>query len=62
MDEPNFSFRNAPSGFYSGTRALAEEAIRELGPIYIWRPRLPFNERDEPCNLLYLVATPDAGL
>ena len=52
LDEPNFSFRNSPSNFYSGTKALAEEAIRELGQIYIWRPRMPFNERDEPCNLL----------
>jgi dTDP-4-dehydrorhamnose reductase len=51
-DEPNFTFRNSPSNFYSGTKALAEEAIRELGPIYIWRPRLPFNEKDEPCNFL----------
>jgi UDP-glucose 4,6-dehydratase len=52
LDEPNFSFRNSPSNFYSGTKALAEEAIRELGQIYIWRSRLPFNERDEPCNFL----------
>src|SRR5450432_597476 len=27
-DEPNFSFRHAPCSFYSGTKALAEEAIR----------------------------------
>ena len=52
LDEPNFTFRNSPSNFYSGTRALAEEAIREIGQSYIWRPRLPFNERDEPCNWL----------
>jgi len=52
-DEPNFSFRNTPSNFYSGTKALAEEAIREIGQSYIWRPRRPFNERDEPCNLLH---------
>ena len=53
LDEPNFSFRNSPSNFYSGTKALAEEAIREIGQSYIWRPRLPFNERDEPCNWLF---------
>jgi len=53
LDEPNFSFHNSPSNFYSGTRALAEEAIRELGQIYLWRPRLLFNERDEPCNFLH---------
>ena len=53
LDEPNFTFRTSPSNFYSGTKALAEEAIHELGPIYIWRPRMPFNERDEPCSLLH---------
>jgi dTDP-4-dehydrorhamnose reductase len=52
-DEPNLSFRNTPSNFYSGTKALAEEAIREIGQSYIWRPRRLFNERDEPCNLLH---------
>ena len=36
-DEPNFSFRNAPCNFYSGTKALAEEAIRGVGQHYIWR-------------------------
>jgi len=38
--------------FYSGTKALAEEAIRGVGQSYIWRPRMPFNERDETRNLL----------
>jgi dTDP-4-dehydrorhamnose reductase len=51
-DEPNFSFRHPPCSFYSGTKALAEEAVHEIGQCYIWRLRLPFNERDEPCNLL----------
>jgi dTDP-4-dehydrorhamnose reductase len=52
QDEANFSFRHPPCSFYSGTKALAEEAIHEIGQCYIWRLRLPFNERDEPCNLL----------
>src|ERR1700733_14765797 len=49
-DEANFSFRHPPCSFYSGTKALAEEAIREVGQghCYILRLRLPFNERDEP--------------
>ena len=51
-DEPNFSFRHAPCNFYSGTKALAEEAIRGVGQNYIWRPRMLFNECDEPRNLL----------
>jgi dTDP-4-dehydrorhamnose reductase len=53
QDEPNFSFQNRPANFYSGTKALAEETLREFGFIYIWRPRLAFNDRDEPCNYLH---------
>ena len=52
-DEPNFAFRHAPCNFYSGTKALAEEAIRNLGQVYIWRPGMPFNERSEPRNFLW---------
>lgn len=51
-DQPNFTFRNPPCSFYGGTKALAEEAVHEIGQCYIWRLRMPFNERDEPCNLL----------
>jgi dTDP-4-dehydrorhamnose reductase len=51
-DEPNFSFRAAPCNFFSGTSALAEEAIRGIGRSYIWRLGMPFNERDEPENFL----------
>jgi dTDP-4-dehydrorhamnose reductase len=57
LDEPNFSFHAAPCNFFSGTKALAEEAIRDLGQSYLWRLRLPFNERDEPCNWLYRMQT-----
>ena len=52
-DEPNFAFRQPPCNFYSGTKTLAEEAIRGLGRVYIWRPGMPFNERSEPGNLLW---------
>jgi dTDP-4-dehydrorhamnose reductase len=51
-DEPNFSFRHPPSSLYSGAKALAEEAISPLGNCYIWRPRLPFDERGHPRNLI----------
>jgi dTDP-4-dehydrorhamnose reductase len=51
VDEPNFSFKRSPCSFYSGTKALAEEAVRNT-PCYIWRFRLPFNEQDEPLNFL----------
>jgi dTDP-4-dehydrorhamnose reductase len=56
-DEPNFSFRSAPCSFFSGTTALAEEAIRGIGRNFIWRMGLPFNERDEPENLLRQLQT-----
>jgi UDP-glucose 4,6-dehydratase len=52
LDGPNFSFRYPSFNFCSGTKALAEEAIRDCGPGYIWRPMMPFNERDAACNFL----------
>jgi UDP-glucose 4,6-dehydratase len=52
LDEPNFSFKFAPCSFYSGTKALAEEAIRHQNQNYIWRLRLPFNEQEDACNFL----------
>ncbi|MBI4661163.1 MAG: sugar nucleotide-binding protein [Verrucomicrobia bacterium] len=51
-DEPNFSFRRPPCSFYSGTKALAEEAIARLGENYIWRLRIPFDEFDNSRNYL----------
>jgi UDP-glucose 4,6-dehydratase len=50
-DEPNFSFNSTPCTFYSGTKALAEQALR-ASELFIWRLRLPFNEVDDPHNLL----------
>jgi UDP-glucose 4,6-dehydratase len=51
-DEPNFSFRHGPCSFYSGTKALAEEAIAGVGQSYIWRLRIPFDEFDNARNYL----------
>jgi dTDP-4-dehydrorhamnose reductase len=51
-DEPNYSFRQSPCSFHSGTKALAEEAIRGVGRGYIWRLGTPFNEQDESRNFL----------
>jgi dTDP-4-dehydrorhamnose reductase len=51
-DEPNFSFRHPPCSFHNGTKALAEEAIRNVGRGYIWRLRIPFDEWDSPRNAL----------
>ncbi len=51
-DEPNFSFRQPPCSFYSGTKALAEEALAGLPHGYVWRLRIPFDELDNPRNYL----------
>jgi UDP-glucose 4,6-dehydratase len=53
LDEPNASFRSPPCSFYSGTRALGEEAIRDIGCSYVWRLRLPFTDWEEPSNWLW---------
>jgi dTDP-4-dehydrorhamnose reductase len=51
-DEPNFSFRSPPCSFYSGTKALGEEALRGTDQCYVWRLRIPFDEFDHPKNFL----------
>jgi dTDP-4-dehydrorhamnose reductase len=51
-EPPNFSFRAPPCSFYSGTKALGEEAITGIGECFIWRPRIPFDEHDNPRNYL----------
>ena len=51
-DIPNFTFRDPPCSFYSGTKALGEEGMRDIGQSYIWRLRIPFDEYDNPRNYL----------
>ena len=67
-DAPNFSFRQPPCSFYSGTKALGEEVLgwreadrgtewlaweHESEPKgYVWRLRIPFNENDGSRNYL----------
>jgi dTDP-4-dehydrorhamnose reductase len=51
-DVPNFSFRDGPCSFYSGTKALGEEAVAGIGQSYIWRLRIPFDEFDNARNYL----------
>src|SRR5271154_30667 len=51
-DAPNFCFRDLPCSFYSGTKALGEEAIAGIGESYIWRLRIPFDEFDNNRNYL----------
>jgi dTDP-4-dehydrorhamnose reductase len=49
---PNFSFRDGPCSFYSGSKALGEEAIAGIGRHYVWRLRIPFDHRDGARNYL----------
>jgi UDP-glucose 4,6-dehydratase len=51
-DTPNFSFRDQPCSFYSGTKALGEEALAGIGQSYVWRLRIPFDEHDNKRNYL----------
>jgi dTDP-4-dehydrorhamnose reductase len=51
-DIPNFSFRDGPCSFYSGTKALGEEAVTGIGQSYVWRLRIPFDEFDNARNYL----------
>ena len=51
-DTPNFSFRDLPCSFYSGTKALGEEAMAGIGQSYVWRLRIPFDEFDNKRNYL----------
>jgi len=51
-DTPNFSFRDPPCSFYSGSKALGEEAVAGIGQSYLWRLRIPFDEFDSERNYL----------
>ncbi len=49
---PNFSFRAPPCSFYSGSKALGEETLAGAPATYLWRLRIPFDERDNARNYL----------
>lgn len=51
-DAPNFTFRQNNCSFYSGTKALGEEILADKNSVYIWRLRIPFDNRDNPRNYL----------
>ncbi len=58
-DAPNFAF-NTPikSSWYSGTKALGEELIKQYPGHYIWRLRIPFNDdQTNPRNYLVKLLT-----
>lgn len=43
-DEPNCKFENNNCGFYTGTKVLIEDIIKNYSKSYIWRIRLPYEE------------------
>jgi dTDP-4-dehydrorhamnose reductase len=51
-DPPNFSFRSPPCSFYSGSKALGEEALADAPACYVWRLRIPFDGHDQARNYL----------
>lgn len=51
-DPPNFSFRQGPCSFYSGSKALGEETLESYDKVYIWRLRIPFGPIDSPRNYI----------
>lgn len=56
-DEPNCSFRHLPCSYWTGTKALAEEALSDEEQLYIWRAGMVFNEFPHPANLLFALQT-----
>ena len=55
-DEPNFTFERG-SSFYSGTKAVAEKVLLGFPSVYVWRLRIPFEQRDNPRNYLSKLQT-----
>lgn len=56
-DTPNFSFRTNNCSFYSGTKALGEELLKQYDNTYIWRLRIPFDNINSPRNYLTKLMT-----
>ena len=51
-DAPNFTFRQNNCSFYSGTKALGEEILKNATNVYLWRLRIPFDNIESPRNYL----------
>ncbi len=55
--QPNFSFKDGPCSYYSGTKAWGEDVIKGVGEHYVWRLRIPFNEINNSRNYLTKIQT-----
>jgi UDP-glucose 4,6-dehydratase len=51
-DEPNFSFTQNNCSIYSGIKVMSEKLVRKWEKSYVWRLRMPFEEHDNPRNLI----------
>lgn len=51
-DEPNFTFKQNNCSFYSGTKALGEQAVLLNNKTYICRLRIPFENKDNSRNYI----------
>ena len=51
-DAPNFTFRQNNCSFYSGSKALGEEILKNADNVYLWRLRIPFDNIESPRNYL----------
>jgi len=51
-DPPNFSFRQNNCSFYSGCKALGEELLQGARDCFVWRLRIPFDQRDGSRNYI----------
>ena len=51
-DAPNFTFHQNNCSFYSGTKALGEEILKDAPNVYLWRLRIPFDNHESPRNYL----------
>lgn len=56
-DTPNFTFHQPPCSFYSGTKALGEEALADFDNHFVWRLRIPFDGVASPRNYLTKIQT-----
>lgn len=54
-DLPNFTFHQNNCSFYSGVKALTEEALQKFPGFFVWRLRIPFDEQKEARNYLMKV-------
>lgn len=62
FDEPNFCFGSPPCSFYSGCKALSEQVLMDYDNTYICRLRIPFDNINNPRNLLTKIQTYDTLL